>query len=357
MGWIGNWEIKYNGNDSEKFANLAKLIIPNYIKRFEETEKGKLECLRNLSWYEADVDISKMMQYLSETDTIDVRIDGESHPILRKRRISEKEALCDEKAFEENGRYYVYDELDYEEQTFKKKNGKVVIDNKHPDKDRPKCKRIGVLEMFIYEMKFPESAYKNEQKGEISTVNSYIKYIAQQFAGKDDFMPIVQDFIYDVLDSKKLRDMTTKRYNWLKLDEKKLDKIAGIREQFKTVESTKSYLEEVKKQNPETEKKTKSEPKAIPNFIANMSKRDINNLGGLERLLKLVEVKGESSTKEILSLLGYEINDSKTKESPSLEDLEFEQTLLERQEKQVKQLHQQYEQQLSDREENISIDK
>lgn len=56
-------------------------------------------------------------------------------------------------------------------------------------------------------------------------------------------------------------------------------------------------------------------------------------------------------------MLGYEINDSKTKESPSLEDLEFEQTLLERQEKQVKQLHQQYEQQLSDREENISIDK
>ena len=27
MGWYGSWDIKYNGNDSEKFANLAKLII------------------------------------------------------------------------------------------------------------------------------------------------------------------------------------------------------------------------------------------------------------------------------------------------------------------------------------------
>ena len=34
MGWYGSWEIKYNGNDNEKFTNLAKLIIPNYVKRF-----------------------------------------------------------------------------------------------------------------------------------------------------------------------------------------------------------------------------------------------------------------------------------------------------------------------------------
>ena len=62
MGWYGSWDIKYNGKNSEKFVNLAKLIIPNYVKRFEETEKGRLECLRNLSWYNADVDISKMME-------------------------------------------------------------------------------------------------------------------------------------------------------------------------------------------------------------------------------------------------------------------------------------------------------
>lgn len=96
--------------------------------------------------------------------------------------------------------------------------------------------------------------------------------------------------------------------------------------------------------------------KVVPNFIANMSKRDIKHLGGLETLLKLVENKGEDSAKEILSILGYEINDSKTKESPSLEDLEFEKTALEDKEQQAKQLYQEYEEQLPNREEDISIE-
>ncbi len=34
MGWYGDWNIKYNGKDSDKFVNLAKMIIPNYVKRF-----------------------------------------------------------------------------------------------------------------------------------------------------------------------------------------------------------------------------------------------------------------------------------------------------------------------------------
>lgn len=118
MGWYGDWNIKYNGKDSDKFVNLAKMIIPNYVKRFEETEKGVLDCKRNLSWYSADVDISKIMEYLDENDTIDVEIDGETHPIRGKRRISEEEAQYDEYAFEEDGKYYVNDEYDYEKQTF-----------------------------------------------------------------------------------------------------------------------------------------------------------------------------------------------------------------------------------------------
>mgnify|MGYP004512526061 CR=1 FL=1 len=66
-------------------------------------------------------------------------------------------------------------------------------------------------------------------------------------------------------------------------------------------------------------------------------------------------MKGEDSTKELLSILGYEINDSKTQESPSLEDLEFEKTTLEDKEQQAKQLYQEYEEQLSNREEDIKI--
>ncbi len=358
MGWYGNWNIKYNGKDSEKFVNLAKMIIPNYIKRFEETEKGVLDCKRSLSWYNADVDISKIMEYLSETDSIDVTIDGETHPISGKRRLSE-EAEWEEYAFEEDGEYYVYDEYDYEEQTFKKQNGQVVIDNEHPDGDRWKSSNLGVQEMLTYYLAYPENAKESELEGNTDTINSYINYIAQQFAGKDDFMPFVQDFVYGVFDPEKLRAMTNKEYNFfsnlITPDEKTLAKIASIREQFKTVESAKTYLEQVKEQSPEVEKQDETTKKAIPNFIANMSKRDINNLGGLEQLLKLVEVKGEDSAKELLSILGYEINDSKVQESPSLEDLEFEKTTLGNKEKQAKQLYQEYEEHLPNREEDISI--
>lgn len=360
MGWYGDWNIKYNGKDSDKFVNLAKMIIPNYVKRFEETEKGVLDCKRNLSWYSADVDISKIMEYLDENDTIDVEIDGETHPIRGKRRISEEEAQYDEYAFEEDGKYYVNDEYDYEKQTFKKENGQVVIDNEHPDGDRYISPKLGVQEMLTYSLAYPENARESELEGNTDTVDSYISYIAQQFAGNDKFMPDVQDFIYTIFDPQKLKDLTNKEYNYfsnlITPDEKTLAKIASIREQFKTVESAKTYLEQVKEQKPEVEKQDETTKKVVPNFIANMSKRDIKRLGGLEQLLRLVEMKGEDSAKELLSILGYEINDSKIQESPSLENLEFEKTALENKEQKAKQLYQEYEEQLPNRKEDISIE-
>lgn len=81
-----------------------------------------------------------------------------------------------------------------------------------------------------------------------------------------------------------LKVLTNEEYNYfsnrITPDEKTLARIASIRERFRTVESTKAYLEQVKEQNPEVEKQDETTKKAIPNFIANMSKRDINNLGG-----------------------------------------------------------------------------
>lgn len=363
MGWYGNWTIKYNGNDSKKFVNLAKLIIPNYIKRFEETETGRLECLRNLSWYNADVDISKIMEYLSETDTIDVTIDGETHPICGKRRISEEEAEWNEYAIEEDGKYYVYDELDYEKQTFKKENRQVVIDNEHPDSDRSKVQILGKVEELCNEIAYPEIAKENELEGEGETINSYIKYIAKEFAENDEFLPYVQNYVYSILDAEKLNELTDKLYNRnssfsepVTPDARILSQISNIRKKFKTVESTKAYLEYVKMKNTEIEK-IENEKKDIPNFITNMSKRDINNLGGVDILLKMVELKGEESTKETLQMLGYSINDGDFQEKSSLEDLESEQILLQEKERQIKQSYEQYEQLLHDRDENIDTDR
>lgn len=379
MGWNGNWTIKYNGKNSEKFVNLAKLIIPNYVKRFEETAKGVLDCKRSLRWYNADVDISKIMEYLDESDTIDVEIDGETHPI--REVISEGGEFVREGTPNEDDYDYAitdsttgvttyyfdteYEEpeidyYEYEKQTFRKENGSVVIDNEHPDEDRYTSSNLGVQEMLTYCIAYPESAKYSELEGNTDTVKSYINYIAQQFAGNDEIMPAVQDFIYNIFDPQKLKDLTNEEYNYfsnrITPDERTLAKIASIREQFRTVESTKAYLAQVKEQSQKVEKQEKATAKNIPNFIANMSKRDINNLGGLEQLLKLVEMKGEDSAKELLSILGYEINDSKVQESPSLEDLEFEKTALEDKEQQAKQLYQEYEKQLPDREEDISIE-
>ena len=201
MGWYGSWNIRYNGKNSEKFVNLAKLIIPNYVKRFEETEKGVLDCKRSLSWYNADVDISKIMEYLDENDTIDVEIDGETHPI--REVISEggefvREGTPNENDFDYSvtdrttgfttyhfNTEYEEPEIDYyeyEEQTFRKENGSVVIDNEHPDEDRYTSSNLGVQEMLTYYIAYPESAKESELEGNTDTVKSYINYIAQQFA-------------------------------------------------------------------------------------------------------------------------------------------------------------------------------
>lgn len=322
MGWYGSWDIKYNGKDSQKFVNLAKLIIPNYVKRFEETEKGRLECLRNLSWYNADVDISKIMEYLSDTDTIDVTIDGETHPIRQKWKISEEEYEWGEKTLEEDGEYYAYDEYDYEEQTFRKENGQVVIDNEHPDEDRYTSQILGVPEMFTYEIAFPESAARDEEDGNGNTIDSYIRYIAQQFDGNDEFMPIVQEFVYEVLDPEKLLELTNKeydihfKYNHTGPDQNTLDKISAIREKFRTLESTKTYLEQVRAQNPqEIEEEQKRE---IPEFVEKMDKKVIRQLGGVEVLLKLVEKEGEEGAKNVLAMLVYGIDDEQTLEDDEL---------------------------------------
>lgn len=366
---VWNWNIKYNGKDSEKFVNLAKLIIPNYVKRFEETKKGVLDCKRSLSWYNADVDISKIMEYLDENDTIDVKIDGETHPI--REVISEggefvREGTPNEEDFDYSitdkttgvTTYHfntVYEEpeidyYEYEEQTFRKENGQVVINNEHPDEDRYTSSNLGVQEMFTYEIAYPESTHEEEEEGDADTVSSYIKYISQQFAENEDFIPIVQDFVYSIFDPQELKELTNKEYSWYNItpDEGTLANIASIREHFKTVESTKAYLEQVKEQSSKVEKQDKTDERTIPNFIANMSKKDINNLGGLEQLLKLVEVKGEDAAKELLTLLGYTINDSKIQNQSSLQSLEDEKASLERQEQQLKQSFKKYEQQLEE---------
>lgn len=377
MGWYGNWELNYNGENNEKFVNLAKLIIPNYLKRFEETKKGTLECKRRLSWYNADIDISTIMEYLDESDTIHVLIDGETHPIreiISEGREFVREGIpCEEdydwkRVDRTTGEVtygftteYIEPEIDYyeyEEQTFRKENGKVIIDNEHPDEDRYIRENLGVEEILTYEVAYPENA-KELGDEDVDTIDSYIKYIANEFSEKDDFIPVVQEFLYKIFDSQNIRKLTEEEYSFLSgriiPDETVLSKIEEIRKQFETIESTKAYLAQVKMQNPKREEE-ESIQKSIPNFLANMSRKDVNTLGGMDVLLKLVELKGENAAKELLTMLGYKVNDNKVPETPSLEDLESEQIELKGKEKRAKNLHNKYKDQLPDKENDIIVE-
>ncbi len=59
------------------------MIIPNSIIRFDfdncemSDNYTELSCTRNLSWYSADEDMSKLLSYMPDGDSITMEIDGE----------------------------------------------------------------------------------------------------------------------------------------------------------------------------------------------------------------------------------------------------------------------------------------
>ncbi len=111
MGWYGDFSLEYKGKDNEKFVKLAKLIIPNYVERFEE-DKNVLNCTRSLSWYTAETDVEKIMSYLNNEDEIEMYIAGETSPIVSKK-------LADE----HNLSYEYLEEDDYYDEDYDDENG------------------------------------------------------------------------------------------------------------------------------------------------------------------------------------------------------------------------------------------
>ena len=116
MSWGGVWNLRYNGQNPKRFTDLCKIIIPNYQRRFEILEENEIEAVKRISWYSADKDIAEIMKLLGENDSIDVIIDGETHP------------------YDENE-----EELPFEKQSFKIEDGKVVMLTDYEDLDRYKA--------------------------------------------------------------------------------------------------------------------------------------------------------------------------------------------------------------------------
>ena len=322
MGWYGKWNLEYTGKNNEKFVNTAKLVIPNFKKRFEISNgKNELEAIKNLSWYSADMDIEKILSYLDDGDQIHVLIDGETHPI--REVISEGGYVTREGTPNENdydwaeinqetgetiyhfSEEYIEPEYDYcewEDQTYKKENGKVTMKCEFTDCDRYQSDRHGMKGAFIYELAYPQQAKKEALEGGYTdTLDTYIEWIAQEMGNDEKMLPSIQDFMNEIMNI--TRDEVIEENG--QINEEAFEYFNEIKDKFKSLETTEAYLSEIREKLPPKEKEEKL---VVPDLFANMSKRDINQLGGMEQVIKLYEKEGEQKTKELLSILGYDLN-------------------------------------------------
>ena len=114
-------------------------------------------------------------------------------------------------------------------------------------------------------------------------------------------IPIIQDFMSEIMDIS--REQVVEENG--KIDEEAFAYFNDVKAKFKTLESTKEYISEIKSKLPPKEQETKL---VLPKLFANMSKNDINILGGMEQVIKLYEKEGEQKTRELLAILGYDLN-------------------------------------------------
>lgn len=322
MGWYGTWNLEYTGKNDKKFINTAKLVIANFKKRFEISNgKNELEAIKRLSWYSADMDIEKILSYLEDGDQIHVLIDGETHPIrevIREGGYVTREGTPNEndydwaeinqdtgeRIYHFNEEYIEpeYDYCDWEDQTFKKENGKVTMECEFTDCDRYQSDRHGMKGAFIYELSYPEQARKETLEGGYTdTLDTYIAWIAQEMGNDEEMLPIIQGFMNEIMNIS--RDEVIQENG--QINEEAFAYFNEVKDKFKSLESTRVYLSEIREKLPPKEKEEKL---IVPELFANMSKRDINQLGGMEQVIKLYEKEGEQKTRELLSILGYDLN-------------------------------------------------
>ena len=163
MSWGGVWNLRYNGQNPKRFLDLCKIVIPNYQRRFEVLDENEIEAVKRISWYSADKDLAEIMKLLGENDSIDVIIDGETHP------------------YDENE-----EELPFEKQSFKIEDGKVVMLTDYEDLDRYTDDELGMIEYVESDLKDYASFLVNEfgirdEDGKIIGLEESAKEILDKF--------------------------------------------------------------------------------------------------------------------------------------------------------------------------------
>ena len=222
MSWGGVWNLRYNGQNQKRFLDLCKIVIPNYQRRFEVLDENEIEAVKRISWYSADKDLAEIMKLLGENDSIDVIIDGETHP------------------YDENE-----EELPFEKQSFKIEDGKVVMLTDYEDLDRYTDDELGMIE-------YVESDLKD-----------YASFLVNEFGIRDEDGKIIglEETAKEILD-KFFTD---------------LEKSGEIKE----LDELRNGIEDVSWLNEQYEyyKENNNEPKKeLPSILSGMSKSDIQAL-------------------------------------------------------------------------------
>lgn len=285
MSWSGDFQIKYKGGHPKEFHKLAKMVIPNSVMRFDfdscEMTEGSVElsCTRNLSWYSADEDMKKLMSYLHEGELISMEIDGEG---------------------------------DYEEINITKQGAQVVLRNSNPESERHGSSDIGIPEMLFEEMS-PRYGHGDPESIDVCSLNGYIQLIANTFAGDEKLMPIVQNFMYSVLDKDKINSSAWRDED--KLSEEDCAKLDEMRAKFSSVESTAQFLQEQKNDEMSFESGTKQDVNSLPDWVQKYPKSVISSLGGPALLKQLIDTKGEEEARSVVEMLGGAIMSEREEET------------------------------------------
>lgn len=284
MSWSGDFQIKYKGGHPKEFHKLAKMIIPNSVMRFNfdscQMTEGSVElsCTRNLSWYSADEDMKKLMSYLPDSESISMEIDGEGY---------------------------------YEQIDITKQGGQVVLTNSNPESERYGSSDIGIPEMLFQEMS-PRYGHGDPDSIDVCSLNGYIQLIANTFAGDEQLMPIVQNFMHTVLDKDKINSFAWGDDD--KLSEEDCAKLDELRAKFSSIESTAQLLQEQKRDEMSFESGDKQDINSLPDWAQKYPKSVISSLGGVALLKTLIATKGEEEARGIVEMLGGAIMSEREEE-------------------------------------------
>lgn len=275
MGWSGNFKLKYKGNNPEMFHKLSKMIIPNSIERFNfddckiTSDSVELLCTRNLRWYSADEDMKRLISYMPDDARLNMKIDGEG---------------------------------EYEEVVISKLNNEITFKNSNEDSERYLSDDIGIPETLYQDL---SPIYGTDSNGvSICSLNGYVTFIANNFANDKKLLPIVQRFMYEVLDKDKITSFCSDWNDKDKISSDDLKKLDELRNNFSSIEKTNKFLNSLKRDDISFSSKKAQNINDLPEWVRKYPDSVINALGGANLLKKLIETEGEVKARQMIEFLG-----------------------------------------------------